>query len=236
MPWTSKRPLVILGSAAALLGASACQVGVTPTPGSGDSLVGESPSLRAETASPAASGYQVGQIPSPLRTYSPGLSRERDSVRVRPRYPNVWLLRHRWDTAAEEEIKRLVDQARALAGNYSALQRNNALSAVARAHSMEMAGRQTASPVKADGTGVADWVRAAGLPFAEVDVSVHRVAKGLYAAHDTVRDRLDGWLNQPGDRARLLKADFYDTGVGVFPASDGYLYITMIVRRPTFGP
>jgi uncharacterized protein YkwD len=145
-------------------------------------------------------------------------------------------LRRRWDVAAEEEIKRLIDQARALDNNTSALQRNNALQAVARAHSIEMAGRQVASPVKADGKDVADWVRAAGIPFAEVGVSVHRIGEGIYAAHDTVRDRLDGWLSKPTDRGKLLSREFYDIGVGAYKGEDGHLYITAIFRRPAIGP
>lgn len=210
--------------AAGLLAVSAC---AQPT----------GPSVRPAAVAPEGADYRLQQrVPGPFQTYSPGVSRQPDALRTQPswRYRDLWLLRRRWDVASEEEIKRLIDQARALDNNTSALQRNNALQAVARAHSMEMAGRQIASPVKADGTAVADWLKAAGLPFAEVGVSVHRIGQGIYAAHDTVRDRLDGWLNKPADRANLLSGEFYDIGVGVYKGADGHLYITAIFRRPAF--
>jgi uncharacterized protein YkwD len=208
--------------AAGLLAVSACAQPTSPPAG---------PSVGDD--------FRVQQaVPGPLQTFSPGLRRESDAVRTRPpwRYRDLWLLRRRWDVASEEEIKRLIDQARALDNNTSALLRNHALQAVARAHSMEMAGRQVASPVKADGTGVTDWVKAAGIPFAEIGVSVHRIGQGIYAAHDTVRDRLDGWLNKPADRVNLLRREFYDVGVGVYRSADGHLYITAVFRRPAIGP
>lgn len=164
------------------------------------------------------------RTPGVLRTWSPWLDR------------NVSRWRVRYEVDVEEEIKRLTDQARALDGNHSALQRNADLRDIARAHSRDMANRGALSPTRADGTAVADWLQAAGIPYSTVGVSVHRIAPGIYAAHDTLRDRLDGWLNKPDDRAKLLSPSFYDTGVGVYKGQDGNLYITMIVRRPANWP
>lgn len=166
----------------------------------------------------------VVRTPGVARTWSPWLNRDVSFWRVR------------YEVDVEEEIKRLTDQARALHGNISALQRNNSLRDIARAHSRDMAAREAVSPTRADGTAVADWVQAAGITFSTVGVSVHRIAPGIYAAHDTLRDRLDGWLNKPADSAHLLGRDFYDVGVGVYKGADGYLYVTAIVRQPAFGP
>jgi uncharacterized protein YkwD len=166
----------------------------------------------------------MARTPGVLRTWSPWLNRDVSRWRVR------------YEVDVEAEIKRLTDQARALDGNTSALQRNDSLRDIARAHSRDMAAREAVSPTRSDGTAAADWLRAAGITYSAVGVSVHRIAPGIYAAHDTLRDRLDGWLNRPDDRARLLSPRHYDTGVGVFKGPDGNLYITMIVRQPTFVP
>lgn len=139
-------------------------------------------------------------------------------------------------TAAENEIRRLTDQARALAGNISALAPNTSLRDRARAHSLDMAARGQVSLTSSDGKTAVDWLTQAGIPFRSVGIRVLRAPSGSFtlAPTDTdemIRARRQVWLNQSQGDADPLDPRYYDVGVGAVNGSDGNLYITAIYRQ-----
>jgi uncharacterized protein YkwD len=101
------------------------------------------------------------------------------------------------------------------------------LSAVARMHSEDMAGREYLDHVNPDGMGPAERVNLAGIDF---DKLAENVASNR-GHRDPMAHVVEQWLGSPGHRESLLDASFDRTGVGVALDDDGVFYFTQLYMR-----
>ncbi|WP_149550271.1 CAP domain-containing protein [Streptomyces marokkonensis] len=104
------------------------------------------------------------------------------------------------------EVVDLTNRERAGAG-LPQLSRDPLLTAAAQAHSADMAARDFYSHTAPDGSGPGDRAAAAGSVRRTIG---ENIACGQRSAAEVVR----GWMNSPGHRANILKADFTHLGVG----------------------
>lgn len=102
------------------------------------------------------------------------------------------------------------------------------LSAVARAHSEDMAARDYVAHVNPEGLGLAARATSAGLVFARIGENI-QMSRG---ADDPVRRAVTGWLESAGHRATMLDVGFVDTGIGVALDESGSLYFTQLFVEP----
>ncbi|MEU5523005.1 CAP domain-containing protein [Streptomyces sp. NPDC047860] len=107
-------------------------------------------------------------------------------------------------TAAE--VVDLTNRERARAG-LPPLSRDSLLAAAAQAHCADMAARDFYSHTAPDGSR--PWDRAAAAGSARRTIG-ENIACGQRSAAEVVR----GWMNSPGHRANILKAEFTHIGVG----------------------
>jgi uncharacterized protein YkwD len=107
---------------------------------------------------------------------------------------------------AEQRLLQLVNRDRAAAG-LPALVQDDALAAVARAHSEEMRRTKIVAHISPTTGSAADRVKAAGIKTAVVLENVAR-AYGVGEAHA-------GLMNSPGHRANIMSASATHLGVGV---------------------
>ncbi len=129
--------------------------------------------------------------------------------------------------AAEAELVALINQARRRAG-LPALQVDEAVAAVARRFSEEMARTGQVAHVSAESGSAADRLRRAGVVRALVQENLARAAS-VAEAHDSL-------MNSPGHRANTLSPDVTHVGVGVVPGRDpeanDILVTELYVRLP----
>ncbi|MEU2900168.1 CAP domain-containing protein [Streptomyces sp. NPDC001273] len=104
------------------------------------------------------------------------------------------------------EVVDLTNRERARAG-LPPLSRDARLTAAAQAHSADMVARDFYSHTAPDGSR--PWDRAAAAGSARRTVG-ENIACGQRSAAEVV----EGWMNSPGHRANILKADFTHIGVG----------------------
>jgi uncharacterized protein YkwD len=123
---------------------------------------------------------------------------------------------------------RLVNDLRREHG-LSQLNELESLSAVARAHSEDMARRGYFRHVSPEGHKAEDRVRAGGLRYRSLAENI-QLNRGW---EEPARKAVDAWLDSPGHREAMLAPEFLETGVGVSLAEDGTLYFTQlfILRR-----
>ena len=133
----------------------------------------------------------------------------------------------------EHRVRDLVNGERTHA-RLQALRDDDRLSAVARAHSEDMARRRFFSHVNPSGEDPTARGRRAGYECRRILGDVIRVglAENLYEASGTARDDIEhrsveGWMKSPGHRANILEKNYSRTGVGVAVAG-GAIYITQL--------
>jgi uncharacterized protein YkwD len=101
------------------------------------------------------------------------------------------------------------------------------LTRIAREYSCALLKRGALSHTGADGTTVADRIRASGKTFIAVGENLASSA----GARDPVAAAMNGWMASAGHRENILRPDFTDTGVGVCREGTTY-YFTQIFLRP----
>jgi uncharacterized protein YkwD len=115
-----------------------------------------------------------------------------------------------------------------LAHSMHALEADERLRRVARAHSETMLAGEFLGHASPDGSMPADRVRQAKIGFQLVGENVARSLRPLGAAHGVV----DEWMASPGHRANILTPDFHRTAVGAAIAADGAVYLTQLFLEP----
>lgn len=123
------------------------------------------------------------------------------------------------DTSVAGRVIALTNAQRAAAG-LSPVSANGALTAAAAAHSKDQAAHNTMTHTGSNGSTLGQRITAAGFGWRTIG---ENVAMG-YGSADSV---MNGWMNSPGHRANILKADFTSIGVAVAYAADGTPYWTM---------
>ncbi|MFI8091109.1 CAP domain-containing protein [Streptomyces sp. NPDC086080] len=109
------------------------------------------------------------------------------------------------DRAAGEVVD-LTNRERARAG-LPLLSRDPLLTAAAQAHSADMVARDFYSHTAPDGSR--PWDRAAAAGSAR-----RTVGENIACGQRSPAEVVEGWMNSPGHRANILKADFTHIGVG----------------------
>lgn len=128
-------------------------------------------------------------------------------------------------TAAEAEMLRLVNQARAEGGAEARGARpllwDAGAAQVARAHCHDMIRRGFFDHVNPDGAGPADRLREAGVPFTACgeNLALHPSVPGAHAAF------MDEPPNEQNHRGNILQPAFTHVGIGVVGGQDGMLFI-----------
>lgn len=133
----------------------------------------------------------------------------------------------------EHRVHDLINAERANA-RLSTLKTDDKLTAIARAHSQDMARRHFFAHVNPSGEDPTARGRRAGYECRRIVGDRIRVglAENLYEASGTARDDIEhksveGWMNSPGHRANILEKNHSRTGVGVAVAGDA-VYITQL--------
>lgn len=107
----------------------------------------------------------------------------------------------------EVEVLNAVNEIRAGYG-LNALQWSNALAAVARAHSYDMAYSGFFDHMSQDGRSPADRIKNAG-------ISYRRMAENIAAGQDTAASVVEAWMGAEGHRANILDPELTHLGVGL---------------------
>ena len=114
------------------------------------------------------------------------------------------------------------------------LKDDDKLSAIARAHSEDMARRHFFSHVNPNGEDPTARGRRAGYECRKILGDRIRVglAENLFEASGTARENIErmsvaGWMNSPGHRANILETNYTKSGVGVAVAGDA-VFITQL--------
>ena len=110
----------------------------------------------------------------------------------------------------EQDILRLTNDQRS-ANGLAPFVWDEALAAVARAHSADMEARNFLSHISPDGTDPFQRMRAAGIAFT---TAAENIAGGA-----TADIMVTNWMNSPGHRANILNPAYGKLGVGVAPSS-----------------
>ncbi len=106
----------------------------------------------------------------------------------------------------------LVNARRAEAG-LAPLSSSATLTRAALAHSEDMGERRFFAHDAPDGTEPAERIAAAGYPRTGVSVG-ENLAWGEETA-GTPEEFVEGWMNSPGHRANILRAEFREVGIGL---------------------
>ncbi|MEV5439257.1 CAP domain-containing protein [Streptomyces sp. NPDC052682] len=121
-------------------------------------------------------------------------------------------------TAAE--VVELTNRQRTRAG-LRPLAPDARLAAAAQAHSVDMVARDFYSHTSPDGRRPRDRAAAAG--------SAHRaVGENIACGQRSPADVVEGWMNSPGHRANILKAEFTHIGVGFAGGGRAGTYWTQV--------
>jgi len=135
---------------------------------------------------------------------------------------------------ADPAVVALEDEAFALilaertAGSVGGLVHDDALRAVARAHSEDMVARSFFAHVNPDNEDPFDRMAAAGISFSTAG---ENIAWNL-GYSDPAGTAVTGWMNSAGHRANILNGSFTHSGMGVAVAPDGGVYFTQVFTRP----
>ncbi len=116
----------------------------------------------------------------------------------------------------------------------SALTMDNTLRNVARAHSQDMIDRDFFAHLNPDGDNVGERLTAAGVRYS---MAGENIAWNRGFA-DPVAVAVDGWMDSPGHRANILRAEYSHTGIGIAVNSQNAYYFTQVFALPskTLGP
>lgn len=129
----------------------------------------------------------------------------------------------------EQQMCEMVNRDRAdpanvqeTSGRAAPLRWNEALAAVARAHSLDMLNHAYFSHTDTQGGSVATRVQAAGLAWRTVGENIAISSSPLRAE--------SAFMNEPrfaqNHRANILNPAFTDVGIGIVQAPDGSIYVT----------
>jgi uncharacterized protein YkwD len=94
-----------------------------------------------------------------------------------------------------------------------------------------MAEKKFFSHTGADGSTLADRVRAGG-------ISYWVVGENLYTSTNIPRpvpSAIEGWMNSPGHRENILRSVYAETGVGVWRIGNTYYITQLFLRRSPLG-
>ncbi|WP_299492576.1 CAP domain-containing protein [Acaryochloris sp. IP29b_bin.137] len=108
------------------------------------------------------------------------------------------------------------------------LQWNANVANVARRHSQNMADNNFFSHADRQGNTALERLLNAGIRF-------NLVAENLALnenAPDPVALAIEGWLDSPGHRQNMLRAEVTDTGVGVVRQGEEYFFTQVFIRQP----
>jgi uncharacterized protein YkwD len=109
------------------------------------------------------------------------------------------------------QVVTLTNAERAKAG-CGPLTVNSTLTAVAQAHSQDMATNNYFDHNSQDGSSPFDRMTAAGYRFSTA-------AENIAAGQRTPQDVMTGWMNSPGHRANILNCALHEIGVGYATSS-----------------
>jgi uncharacterized protein YkwD len=130
----------------------------------------------------------------------------------------------------EAAVRQGINQVRQKNG-LQPLKNNVQLAQVARNYSRQMAEKKFFSHTGADGSTLADRVRAGG-------ISYWVVGENLYTSTNIPRpvpSAIEGWMNSPGHRENILRPVFAETGVGVWRVGNTYYITQLFLRRSPLG-
>ncbi len=108
------------------------------------------------------------------------------------------------------------------------LAHSEALAAIARAHSADMASRDYLGHETPEGLTAGDRVRQRGVTFAQL-------AENIFVTDDpenTVELAVEGWMESPAHRANILDGSLTESAIGAALGDDGTLYFTQLFRTP----
>ena len=118
------------------------------------------------------------------------------------------------------QVVTLTNAERAKAG-CGPLEVNATLTAVAQAHSQDMATNNYFDHNSQDGRTPFDRMTAAGYRYSTA-------AENIAAGQRTPQDVMTAWMNSPGHRANIMNCDAKAIGVGMARSSDGTPYWTQM--------
>jgi uncharacterized protein YkwD len=118
----------------------------------------------------------------------------------------------------EERIVSLTNQQRN-GHSLSPLEPSEALAAIARSHSLDMATRGYFGHRSPDGLRSADRIAKRGLSFQATGENLYMVRNGITNAEELARTIVAGWMDSRGHRENILEADYRVLGVGVVATS-----------------
>jgi len=149
----------------------------------------------------------------------------------------------------ERRIHDLINSERAIA-TAPPLKLEEPLSAIARAHSTDMARRNFFDHVNPEGLDPAERGRRAGYPcrkvyseyfteglaeniyqgslYRRIIISGAEKSYEWYSTEELARDAVKGWLNSSGHKRNLLDKRYERTGMGASIAPDRKVYITQV--------
>lgn len=124
------------------------------------------------------------------------------------------------ETAMEQEVLRLVNQARQENG-LTPLNWAEDLAAVARAHSRDMIDRSFFSHTNPDGLSPFDRLKNSGIRYTAA-------AENIAYGQKTAQAVMDGWMNSSGHRANILNKNVKEIGIGAVKNNNGTIYWTQV--------
>ncbi|WAL60272.1 CAP domain-containing protein [Thermocoleostomius sinensis] len=125
----------------------------------------------------------------------------------------------------EAQIRQRINEIR-LEQGLTDLQQNDRLAEVARRYSQRMAEQAFFSHTSPDGDTPAQRVQSAGIRYWMVGENLFRssnIPRPVDAA-------VEGWMESPGHRENILRAEYRETGIGVWRHGSDY-YITQLFLR-----
>ncbi|MEZ5124780.1 MAG: CAP domain-containing protein [Thermoleophilia bacterium] len=136
-------------------------------------------------------------------------------------------------TSTEKQVIRLVNKERTKRG-LAPVRFNTKLTVAARAHSREMARRQTLTHRSANGDSVA--TRLISYSYTRSSCRYWAVGENIACARtssllSTPQGVVYQWMHSSAHRAVILKSTFRDVGVGIATSSNGVRYFTLDMGR-----
>jgi uncharacterized protein YkwD len=125
----------------------------------------------------------------------------------------------------EAEVVQQINAIRQQQG-LSPLSTNSQLAQVARNYSRRMAEERFFAHTSPTGDTLVDRVRAAGIPYLAV-------GENLYTSTNIPRPAsaaVTGWMNSPGHRDNILRAEYRETAVGVWQVGNSYYFTQLFLR------
>lgn len=146
----------------------------------------------------------------------------------------------------EKRIHELVNAERVKNG-LKPFKYSGKLSAIARAHSRDMASRNYTSHITPEGLNPSDRAKKAGYNIIKKKKNGYRTGVGeniheswaekevngkampyLPGADDAAKKAVDGWMKSPGHRENILNPDYTLAGIGVAVSKDKRIKITQV--------